>query len=336
MKTQLTACVLSLFLIVNGFSQATEPAAAALKEEQQKYAIALLRETLSDVANLRTIENRISFTAELAALMWYYDRREARGLFGSAVSDFKSLLVRFDHEMNAIGPATDDDGSFQRMLTGDPSDRARLMAKFQMALVVRQQIAISIAEHEPELAYNFFHDTTSSITNEQLRKQIEENSAMYEQRLIATIASRDAARAADLAARSLDRGIIPFQVEVLKQIHSSDPEKGKELGAAMLSKIKSSSPGDLELWTLNSLIGAGASTLKASKAEGGKPAIYSESEIREIAEILAVAADSRESDAHGSMEAHIRAIEPYHPGRAAQLRTKFKLKAGESSGYFRA
>src|SRR5690606_38893159 len=106
---------------------------------------------------------------------------------------------------------------------------------------------------------------------------------------------------------------------------------GKELGAAMLSKIKSANPEELELWTLNSLIEAGESTLKASKAEEGKPPIYTEGEIRELAEILAIAANSREKDEYGSMGEHIKRIEPYHPGRAAQLRTKFKIQSSDRS-----
>ncbi|HSI89431.1 MAG TPA: hypothetical protein VK918_10265, partial [Pyrinomonadaceae bacterium] len=333
MKAQITACIISLFFIVNSLAQTPASATPAPdEEEREKVALALLRETLSDVANLRTLENRISFTAELAALMWYRDRKEGRALFGSAVGDFQALLIRYDQQMNALGPA-DKDEPFAGMLFGDPSDRSRLMAKFQMALMVRQQIALSIAEHEPELAYNFFHDTTSSITNEQLRKQVEASNVGSELRLIAAIAARDAARAAELVARSLDRGINPAQIQVLQQIHSSDPEKGKELGATMLSKIKSANPEELELWTLNSLIEAGASTLKTSKAEGGKPPIYTEGEIREIAEILADAANSKEADEYGAMEAHIRAIEPYHPGRAAQLRIKFKTKSGESGAF---
>ena len=326
MRSLIAPFAISLVLSCVAFAQTP---VAPDTEEREKMAMALLRETISDVANLRTVENRISFTSELAALMWYRDRREGRALFGSAVADFKALLVRYDHQMNALGPA-DKEESFSPMLFGDPSDRSRLMAKFQMALMVRQQIALSIAEHEPELAYNFFYDSSTSITNEQLQKLIEASNAGSEHRLIAAIAARDAARAAELVARSLDRGISPSMVEVLKQIHSSDPEKGKELGAAMLSKIKSANPEGLELWTLNSLIEAGESTLKASKAENGKPPIYTEGEIRELAEILAIAADSREKDEYGSMGEHIKRIEPYHPGRAAQLRTKFKLKAGES------
>ncbi len=314
----------ALSLVLSFVALAQTPAAPD-KEEREKMAMALLRETISDVANLRTVENRISFTSELAALMWYRDRQEGRALFGSAVADFKALLVRYDHQMNALGPA-DKEEPFAGMLFGDPSDRSRVMAKFQMALMVRQQIALSIAEHEPELAYNFFHDSSTSITNEQLRKLIETSNAGSEQQLIAAIAATDAARAAELAARSLDRGLSPTMVEVLKQIHDSDPEKGKELGAAMLSTIKSANPEELELWTLNSLIEAGESTLKASKAEDGKPPIYTEGDIRELAEILAVAANSREEDEYGSMGEHIKRIEAYHPGRAAQLRTKFKLK----------
>src|SRR5690606_11598082 len=62
--------------------------AEKIKEE----AVALIRTTLQDVGGMRTIENRISFTSELAGLMWYHDQREASALFSGVVNDYKTLI----------------------------------------------------------------------------------------------------------------------------------------------------------------------------------------------------------------------------------------------------
>jgi len=55
-------------------------------------AVDLLRETSVEVGRLRTMENRISFNAELASLMWFHDDKEARVMYGTVVTDFKQLL----------------------------------------------------------------------------------------------------------------------------------------------------------------------------------------------------------------------------------------------------
>jgi hypothetical protein len=72
-------------------------------EKLQKEAVAFLRETLADVNGMRSLENRISFTAELAGLMWFHDEREARSMYGGVITDFKDLLTKYDSQMNDLG-----------------------------------------------------------------------------------------------------------------------------------------------------------------------------------------------------------------------------------------
>lgn len=56
-------------------------------------AVAFLRETMAEANNLRSLENRISFTSELAGLMWYTDEREARAMFTGVINDFRQLMM---------------------------------------------------------------------------------------------------------------------------------------------------------------------------------------------------------------------------------------------------
>jgi len=79
-------------------------------EKLQKDAVEFLRETASEVGRLRSIENRISFSSELASLMWFHDDKEAKAMYGQVVLDFKQLLMQFDAEMNsAANPSSDDE-----------------------------------------------------------------------------------------------------------------------------------------------------------------------------------------------------------------------------------
>ena len=109
-------------------------------------AIAFLKETQGDVNTMRTLENRISFTSELASLMWFQDEREARGMFVGVTTDFRELLLQYNQQMNALGSASDDENVAVSFLMPDPSDRARVERKFRTAMAVRQQIAMSMAE----------------------------------------------------------------------------------------------------------------------------------------------------------------------------------------------
>ena len=334
MRSHFVACIAALVIFAAAATaqDIPEKADAEKQAETKAKAVALLRETMADVANLRTLENRISFTAEMAALMWYHDDREARLMFGYAVNDFKALLMQYDGQMNALGTPETEENVYSPFLTGDPSDRARIAAKFQMALGVRQQIAMSIAEHAPELAYNFFHDSSSSITNAQFRKQIDASDAMYEQQLIAQIARTDAEKAADLGKRSLAKGFSYQQVELLKLIYQNDADRGVDYGAAVLARLKEEKADKLELWSASSLLDFGNENLKASEKEGGKKAVYTRAELRDIAEAMARAILDRDSDEEDPGVQYVDAIEEYHPGRAAQIRSKFKIERSEPAG----
>ncbi|MBA2606284.1 MAG: hypothetical protein H0U96_05385, partial [Acidobacteria bacterium] len=79
------------FLVVqNNFSQVVETKKKdKISAELRKDAVSFLRETTTDVNNMRTLENRISFSAELANLMWFNDEKEARAMFKSVITDFR-------------------------------------------------------------------------------------------------------------------------------------------------------------------------------------------------------------------------------------------------------
>src|SRR4051812_8029590 len=72
-------------------------------EKLEKSAVELLQETAAEVDGLRLIENRISFTSELASLMWYHDEREARAMYSELINEFRQLLVGYDSQMNQFG-----------------------------------------------------------------------------------------------------------------------------------------------------------------------------------------------------------------------------------------
>lgn len=303
---------------------------AALKKE----AVAFLRETMADVNNLRTLENRISFSAELAGLMWFHDEREARSLYLTAFGNFKELLMQYDQQMNSFGQTDEEEEtySYRGGLFGDVTDKARLMRRFQIAMQVRQQIAMSLAEHDAELAFAFYSESLSVLTNPSFRKQMEQRDQYFESQLMSEIAKTNAAKAAQFAKKSIEDGINYQHIDLLRKIYEKDPEKGAELAAAMLSKIKSDKLDPDEFWVVSSFMNYAGETYEKSKTEGGKKPLLTQPELRDLADAFAQAILNN-SDEHAGGLAYVAEIEKYSPSRATQIKAKFKnMGAGSGMG----
>ena len=332
-----TIKILALILTLAGFAAGqtvAEKKAVDDKESFEKEAVAFLRETLSDVNGMRSLENRISFTAELAGLMWFRDEREARAMYAGVIADFKDLLTRYDAQMNALGvTAEDGDGRLGPMsFMVEPTDKARVLRRFATAMGVRQQIAMSIAEHDAELAYSFYNDSLLAISNPEFRKQGEGRDSYFESQLIAQIAETNPGKAAQYGGRSLGKGVEFQHIELLKKIYAKDAEKGAEFAASLLGRLKTQKINDSsEFYLISSLMEFGGQTLDASRKPGGKKPAYSQADLRELAELLAQAILNRNDGDSTIGVGYVELIQKYAPGRAAQIRTKFRRVAVTSN-----
>ncbi len=296
---------------------------AALKKE----AVTFLRETLVDVNNLRTLENRISFSAELAGLMWFHDEKEARSLYLLAFGNFKELLIQYDQQMNAFGePKDDEEPVHSGGMFGDVTEKGRLTRRFQAAMQVRQQIAMSLAEHDAELAFSFYFESLSALTNPEFRSQMESRDKHFETQLMTQIAATNAAKATQYAVKSISDGISFYHVELLKKIHEKDPEKGAEFASAMVSKIRSDSDSASDFWVTSSFLNTAGESFDKSKGEGGKKPMLDQQGLRDLADAFAAAILDSDRD-YPTGAQYADQIGKYHPARARQIRAKFKNAA---------
>jgi len=325
-KLSITLILLSMFVAnVPAQNNATEKPDDKAKATQ-KAAIEFLRETATDVERLRSMENRISFSSELASLMWFYDEREAKGMYGQVVSDFKQLMMQFDGEMNMA--ATDEDDGPGGFLFGGARGGSKAQRKFRIALAVRQQIAMSLAEHAPDLALNFFYDSIASVSNPEFRKQAEQMDKYFESRLLIQIAESDAAKGVEYGRESIKRQINSMHIELLRKIYAKDAAKGVDFGQALLSAAKSDPKRVEGLGFYQSLIVFAEGNLDASKKQGGKSPVFTATDIRDMAEMLyqAMMAESKDVEPWQRQQ-YIPVVEKHLPGRGAQLRAKYKMPA---------
>ena len=119
------------------FAQTVKKPQDKISPELRKEAVAMLIETSSEVNNLQSLENRISFAAELAGLMWFQDEKEARLMFQSVTNDFRQLLFNYDSQINSMGITPSENSS----LMPNESSSAQISRKFIKAVSMRQQIA---------------------------------------------------------------------------------------------------------------------------------------------------------------------------------------------------
>lgn len=323
--------IFSLSMIV---SAQTPDAKTKEKAEKLKAdAVSFLRETSSEVANLRTPENRIGFNAELAGLMWLYDEKEARVMFNSVTNDFRQLLVGLDAQINSV---KFEDGNTEMysvpFMRGGANQQAQISRKFYKAMSVRQQIASTLSDHDALLAYSFYNDTATVITNPKFRKQLEDRDQYFEMKLLQAIAGQDAAKGLEFGRKSLAKGVNGSHIELLKKIYAKDADSGAAFGEEIVSKLKSDS-GDAEnFYIFDSLINLGLENKKAVKDKPTQKPIFSEQVLRDLAETTAQKLLEQPAETISAYSGTIDKIEKISPNRAVQLRQKQKTASASVYG----
>lgn len=190
------------------------------KEEKLKLerkATVLLDQVVTEAQGLKLPENRVRVQITAADMLWDRSQARARGLF----SDAAAVLGQMNAE-------------------ADRTDRQDV----QMLNQLRQELVLTAARHDAELAYQLLRQTQAATTttnagNRGRRIDPENN---LEQTLLSVIAATDPKVAYQKAAESLDKGEYPMALNsVLAQLQSKDPEAFKKLSDKTLSRLGSDS-----------------------------------------------------------------------------------------------
>jgi hypothetical protein len=334
---KLFTLVLIFAFIQTGFAQSTTPKTAEEADaEFKKEVTVFLRETASEVGSLRSPENRIGFTAEIAGLMWFSDEKESRAMYLNVISDFKHLLGQYDAQLNMIESAPNDGNESVGgglLFGGDDSDKGKLTRKMRMAMTVRQEVANSMAEHDPQMAFDFFYDSLSAVTNVERRKEYEAQDKYLETKLLNEIAEHNAAKAAELGRKSMAKGGVNYQhLDLLKKIYAKDADKGAEFGDDLTRRLKDLSSGEENIYLLSSALRTGIPNFESVKKEGGKKPMFSEQNLRDLSEILAQRLLESTPEVDLAPMSYVDAVEKFAPSRAVQIRAKYGKGTGDGTG----
>ena len=298
----------------------------------QENAVAFLRETSSEIMNLRTPENRIGFNSELANLMWLHDEREARVMFNSVTNDFRQLLIQLNAQINTVQFDEENSEMYSVPFLPNASQQAQIYRKFSKAMGVRQSIASALSEHDALLAYSFYNDTATAITNPKFKKQIEQRDQYYEMQLLQKVAEQDAAKGLEFGRKSLAKGVNNRHIELLKKIYAKDADSGAAFGEEIVRKLKSGDEEESEnLFLYITILDLGVENKTAVKDKPTQKPMFSEQDLRDIAEKAAQIMLNQGPETMSSPKGVIESIEKFSPSRATQIRQKMKTATASNS-----
>ena len=192
------------------------PDPAQQQEEELKLerkATALLEQVVTEAQGMKLPENRVRVQITAADMLWDRSQTRARGLFSDAAT--------------VLG---------QMALDADRTDREEVQTLNQL----RQELVLTAAHHDADLAYQMLRSTQSLTANNagNGRRFPVDPQSNLEQNLLAAIAASDPKVAYQKANESLDKGEYPTALaRVLAQLQSKDPEAFKKLSDKTLSRL---------------------------------------------------------------------------------------------------
>ena len=215
--------VLSSAIFVGAQETSQNPAAAATPDAQQqadekakleRRAATLLEQVISEAQALKLPENRIRVQIAAGDMLWDRNPARARDQFTNAGASLS--------QMN---------------LDADRPDRDERQTLNQL----RQELVLTAARHDADLAYQLLHSTQSQTTSVNVvnaRRMMPDPQGSLEQSLLAAIAATDPKYAYQKAIESLDKNEYPTAVaRVLAQLQSKDKEAFDKLSSKVLSKL---------------------------------------------------------------------------------------------------
>lgn len=298
--------------------------AAEKKEAVEKKALALVDETVKEIASLRLADNRIRMFALAGDVLWEKDEKRARVLFKQAMSGFADIPE----------PA----------LT-NPSDHLAMtqnVTLMQYRAQLRQEIVQMIARRDAKLARDFLRETKRGATN----PGGYDEEIQWELSLASQIATTEPKQALQIAEDSLEKGLSHELVGLYFKLKPKEGEAAEKLLSGIMKKLKST---DLVEDTMSAgfafaLLQAafrpeqqGSDEAESRTATKTAKPVMDERVLRELVDMLTLAALREKTDSEDTeddyddeqypmllmqLQAVMGDLEKYAPARAAALKKK--------------
>jgi hypothetical protein len=193
------------------------------KAEREKNAYRLLDQVIDEAQSLRLTENRVRVQITAADLLWDNNQARARTLFSMAGEGVAEL-----------NRSSQQNNNNNRRGGGGPN------RSFQL----RQQLVLTAAQHDAQLAYQLLAATklpaTAADANQNARNRFQMSADdNLEQTLLSRVASLDPKLAATNAEQMMDKGTFPRTLpDVLAQLRKQDADAATKLADHTVTKLE--------------------------------------------------------------------------------------------------
>ncbi|MDQ3011942.1 MAG: hypothetical protein M3X11_14695, partial [Acidobacteriota bacterium] len=221
-KKLLVASVCALLMFLSVFARPfTLPASAQGREENkldkelEQKALAMLDGLIAEAQVFKLPENRLRILIVAADMLWRYDEKRARSLFGEAMD----ILIQVIHQPEDAPDAIPENFRWQFM---------------QM----RQEVVQMIAARDAQLASNFLV-ATRPPANDKSNLYNPENETQIELMLAQQSAQQDPKRALQIAKEKLATAKSPNAVSgILYSLREKDMAAAQELADSIMAKLR--------------------------------------------------------------------------------------------------
>lgn len=321
-----TIKLITLLIFSTGFVFAQEVVKNDKKEETkdlEEKAVILLRESIAEINNLRSIENRISFRNEMAGFMWVHDADEGEQMYIDITDDFAQLLTRTNAAVVSYGGLKDEMDFYSSR--NSPTEKAKAVRKLYTALNVREQIVDSMARHDAELAFDFVVRTSEIVTVKSFRLRLNSQNEQLESKIISLMAVQDIDKALELGRKSLKRGFKHSLLSLLKKVHHKDKSKANDFAEEIIDKVISElkEPKD-NFYEAYQVLEFGEVNLKKIKNKPDKSPVISEKLLIELADSFTDTLIGKKGVETYMLEDYYNIVRKFSPKSAKRLNARFK------------
>ncbi|MGI8468439.1 MAG: hypothetical protein ACR2N3_08300 [Pyrinomonadaceae bacterium] len=309
----------------------------ALKKE----AVALLRETIKDISNLKLAENRQYFSISAADLLWDYDEKESRAMFQTEMNDLRQSLAQTaaaiaesESKSGERFPVYPNSGAYSSYIDLDP----KLTLQMKKVLTMRGYLIYVMAENNPQMADDFLRETAQINAGSKYKSIFGDWDNILERQIATQFVKKDADKAADIARRLLAKGFSTQIIDILDEIYKQSANKGNQLAEEILQKLKASNPPKNNSESYDRIGFAtqffkkAVASLEQTKPKPDKKPLLGENSVRELADYVGQISMNESLLGYAAKDSETAAaIEKYAPERAAQMREK-QRRIREKSG----
>lgn len=223
-KHSLRALALVLFIqtfFIQTFTAAQTPgtqeppkAEQEARQALERKALALLDGIVADAQALKPL-NRLRLQISAADLLWPRDEKRARALYEKSINDFNELVGGID--------------------ASDPNFYYLVQAPTQLF----NEILQTLAQHDPQMALDFLHQTHLPRQPQAASRFIEpDNQLQMETQLAMQIAAKDPKLALQVGMENLEKGLTSNLPSVIQQLQAKDRDAAAKLAAALIKKLQ--------------------------------------------------------------------------------------------------